>query len=346
MIDTRLILLEGLPSTGKTTNAQFLQIQLERNGYKTKWIHEVTRPHPTSFFNEAGFTYLEFAKFADALNSVAVFRKNTVGIDLLEVEWNDLYDLKSLQEYDTWNFPHEKYKYFALDKWEHFAEEALRTDEIYIIDGSIFQFQIFSFLFENVPYIELESFVNKLFDIIRPLNPSLIYFYRENVEATIRYLENDRGIQYLENMRERDKAWPYYQDKPTGAEGFKQFLRDYARFAELLFDSVSCKKVSIEISNADWNRYENEMLVFLEIKPLNGVYINEELNFEIKLDGLKIIDPCGNERKLIPKSANEFYVECLPTVLKFENAEQIVISGMQILERWTTTGTVYKKGVI
>ena len=49
MIDTKLVILEGLPATGKTTTSQFLQIQLERNGHNAEWVHEVADPHPTIF---------------------------------------------------------------------------------------------------------------------------------------------------------------------------------------------------------------------------------------------------------------------------------------------------------
>jgi thymidylate kinase len=45
MIDSQLIMVEGLPSTGKTTNARFIHIQLERNNLKAEWIHEVAMPH-------------------------------------------------------------------------------------------------------------------------------------------------------------------------------------------------------------------------------------------------------------------------------------------------------------
>ena len=52
-MDSRLIMLEGLPGTGKSTNSYLLAIHLKRKGNKVKWIHEVARPHPTSFFSEA-----------------------------------------------------------------------------------------------------------------------------------------------------------------------------------------------------------------------------------------------------------------------------------------------------
>jgi len=363
MADTQLIMLEGLPSTGKSTNSDFLRMQLERNGKKVKWIHEVSRPHPVLFFDEAGFTFGEYEKFlksypetAHILDNIAVFRKSTVGIDLHEIEWNYMDIIgesayQALREFDMWNYPLDVYKKFALEKWEHFAEKALSgKGEIRIIDSAVFQFQIFAFLFKNRPYKELHDFVRQIFDIIEPMNPCMIYFYRENAEETIDYLEQNRGTQYLENMWERDKNQLYYHGKPQGAEGFRQFLRDYATSARLLFDSLDCRKMSVEISKSDWTSYENKMLSFLEIEnipspkflPLNGVYRNEELNYEITVDGLIITDPDGNKKKLTPKTANEFYAECLPMILRFEN-QGIVMTGLQINARWSTTGMIYRK---
>lgn len=363
MTDTRLIMLEGLPSTGKSTNADFLRMQLERNGKKVKWIHEVTRLHPVLFFDEAGFTFDEYYNFlrtypeaANIINNIAVFRKSTVGIDLLEIEWNYMDSIgenvyQALREFDIWKYPLDIYKKFALEKWADFAEKALNNKcEIYIIDSAVFQFQIFAFLFKDRPYKELQDFVCQIFNIVKPLNPCLIYFYRDNTETTIDYLEKDRGTQCLENMWKRDRLQLYYQDKPQGAEGFKQFLRDYAKFAGLLFNSLDCRKISFEISKADWIIYENKMLSFLGIEripgpeffPPNGIYRSEELNCEIIVDGLIITDPDGNKKKLTPKTANEFYAECLPMVLRFEDLGQLIMTGLQINARWSTTGMIYK----
>ena len=338
MIDSQLIMLEGMPSTGKTTNSRFIQIQLERSSMKTEWIHEVAMLHPVLFFDEAGMTYEEYDKFiktypqtADILNSIAVFRKSTVGIHLPELQWNcggkiDDKVYQALLEYDVWNFPIDVYKKFALEKWEYFTRIALENrDKVYIIDSAVFQFQIFTFLFKNRPYQELQSFIEQIGDIIRPLNPCLLYFYRENTEATIDYLVKDRGISYLEYIWNRDKDQPYYADKPPGAESFKQFLRDYADMANLLFASLQINKISFEISNGNWESLEDEMLSFV-----------------VNVDGLSMTDPTGKIRALFPKSANEFYVDWLPTILRFEE-NRIIISGSQICERWTAMGMIYKK---
>ncbi len=256
-----------------------------------------------------------------------------------------------MQRFDVWSFPLDKYKQFALEKWVHFTEKALHNkDEVFIIDSAVFQFQIFTFLFKNRPYKELQDFIEQIVDIIEPLNPCLIYFYREDTESTITYLEKDRGTSYLEYIWQRDKAQPYYMGKPPGAESFKQFLRDYAVMANLLFDSLTVDKISFEISDKNWGSREDQMLSFLDVHrikgskafPPDGVYINEALGYVIEVNGLTIIDPCGDTRKLFPKSQTEFYVDWLPVVLQF-NDDKITIMGSQICERWTTTGMIYSK---
>jgi len=306
MTEPRLIMLEGLPATGKSTISDFLRMQLERNGKKAKWIHEVASPHPLLLYPEDGL--------------------------------------------QTWNPSLDEYEASALEKWALFSGTAMRDEgTVYVLDSSFFQAQIFFFLWNNAPYERLEKFIYKLYDAVKRLRPALIYLYRENTEASIAYLEKDRGIDGLESIWQRDKARPYYRDKPAGAEGFRQFLRDYAAFAGSLFDSLDCKKLSVEISQADWPRHRGEMLSFLALEnmaspafyPPNGTYANETQGFQIVVDGLTMIDPHGGERALTPKSENKFYVACLPVILRFEAPGQLVMSGMQICERWTTTGLKY-----
>jgi len=306
MIDTRLILLEGLPATGKSTISGFLRMQLERNGKKAKWVHEVASPHPVLLYPEDGL--------------------------------------------DSWDASLDEYEASALEKWARFSETAAQdSDTVFVLDSSFFQAQIFFFLWNNAPYKRLEGFILQLYDAVKRLRPTLIYLYREDTEATIAYLEKDRGEQSLESIWERDKARPYYRNKPAGAEGFRQFLRGYAGFAGSLFDSLDCKKLAVEISKADWPRHRNEILSFLGLEnmaspavyPPDGTYKHQALGYKIIVDGLTMTDPEGNERALTPKSDNEFYVERLPVILRFENPGRLVMSGTQIIARWTATGLLY-----
>lgn len=48
MIDTRLILVEGCPGSGKSSTAQFLCRGLQQAGHKCRWYHEEEQPHPVA----------------------------------------------------------------------------------------------------------------------------------------------------------------------------------------------------------------------------------------------------------------------------------------------------------
>jgi thymidylate kinase len=51
MIDTKLILVDGIPGAGKSTTAQFIARQLEKNGIKTKIYNETDNNHPLGRFD-------------------------------------------------------------------------------------------------------------------------------------------------------------------------------------------------------------------------------------------------------------------------------------------------------
>jgi hypothetical protein len=275
----------------------------------------------------------------------------------MEVKWHyikhfgdDAYD--EISRFDVWNFDLDLYERVALEKWEAFVSEALKGEEVILLDSSLFQYQIFTFLLKNAPYERMEGFIQKLFNILTPLKPVLIYFYREKTEEAIAYLEKQRGIEFLEYIYERDKKESFYENRPAGAEGMRQFLCHYGCWVNKLYKSAQCKKIGLELSKEQWGRYEEELLSFLNLENIespkmqcscSGTYRNEEMDTEIKIDEGDLIDGWGNHRKLIPKSHCEFYVHNLPITIKFINQDSFQIVGQQINERWTTVGAVYKR---
>src|SRR5262249_32067559 len=52
MRDTRLILIEGLPGSGKSTTAQWLCHLLEGSGVAARWFHEQDTHHPVYRYDE------------------------------------------------------------------------------------------------------------------------------------------------------------------------------------------------------------------------------------------------------------------------------------------------------
>ncbi|NOR44806.1 MAG: hypothetical protein GQ534_04400 [Candidatus Delongbacteria bacterium] len=46
MINTKLILVDGITGSGKSTTAHYIARQMKKNGIKVKWLHEEERNHP------------------------------------------------------------------------------------------------------------------------------------------------------------------------------------------------------------------------------------------------------------------------------------------------------------
>ena len=363
-MSNRLILLEGLPGTGKSTNSFKLYEQLLRNGKKADWIHEVSQPHPVLFFTESCMTKEEYQKLrmkypeaAEFFDEAAEVRKTTVGIDQETVsrrrkEARNQAWYQELLQYDAFPTSLDRYELQALEKWEAFTNKALEDeDTIFILDSSLFQYQIFTYLLKAAPYERLERFVRKIAECIKPLNPLLIYLCREHTEDSIAYLKEQRGEQDLVSMWERDQGEPYYQSKQKDVTAFYDFLKDYAAYAEALFEILKFDKRKIEISENNWKAYEDEMLGLLEIqrieipayKATEGTFVNEEHEFSFTIQDNVVKDPEGVQRRLSPKSPEEFFVEGIPTILQFFGENGVRLLGRQIIPQWTETGMIYTK---
>ena len=221
------------------------------------------------------------------------------------------------------------------------------------MDSSIFQYQIFTYLLKAAPYERLKAFVCKIAELIKPLNPLLIYLYRENTEDTIAFMKEQRGEQDLVSTWKRDKGTPYYQNKQDDVTAFYDFLKDYARYAEDLFETLEFDKRKIEILANNWRAYEDEMLELLDIhrvemlkyKASDGTFENAEQGFSFTIKDNLMQDPEGVERSLTPKSQDEFFVEGIPTILRFFGDNSIRLLGRQIMAQWTETGAIYTKKI-
>ncbi|MBD3918428.1 hypothetical protein H8B09_06645 [Paenibacillus sp. PR3] len=364
MRQTKLILMEGLPSTGKSTNAGFIIDKLERNGHRARWVHEVARPHPTLFFFEAALDETEYNTYisryphmASILGQRVMKYGSLYGIDLLELEWNQLEvvgkdALHNLKQYDVWNYSIDRYAQIAVEKWVSFVSKLIGSDEVVILDSSIFQFQIYSFLLAGKSYEELRNFIQKLYDIITPLHPTLVYYYRENTNDSIDFLVRERGIRFLERIWERDRNRPYYKDRPAGSEGYKMLLSDYGEYAKKLFDNSPCPKLAVEITEGNWSEYESSLLEFLDISYVQseqhhvmypeGQYYNDVLDQTIEIAGDCFITPGGGRKRIMPKSATKFGLNDLPVTIEVDGGS-LILTGEQLTDRWTTRGTVFGK---
>jgi hypothetical protein len=308
MLDSQLILFEGLPGSGKSTFASLTAIQAERNGIAMQWYHEVSQSHPTLFFRVACLDAAAHLRFVEQFPAA----RRLLGQCSLQVGEHVYVDLEQVKrqreavlpdegyqvlcEHDTWHFPMDKYLEIALERWQHFVDNVRATGERVTLESAIFQYQIYGLLLFDPPRAVIREFIHQLFLIIAPLRPALVYFYHATVDEQVRRLLTTRGQDWLSQIAERDAGTPYFQTSPLpGPERLIQLYREYRQLADDLFVEASMTKLTIDNSAGDWESYEREVLQFLQLRRhgdpgltvdeldnLQGMYLNDQVGVQVE----------------------------------------------------------------
>ncbi|MBV7330435.1 hypothetical protein KFU94_19745 [Chloroflexi bacterium TSY] len=221
MEPTKLIIIEGIMGSGKSTTAEFLDVQLRVKDIETRLLLESNETHPIQMRDPA---------FSETV--------------------------------DDWMAE-------RVDKWQAFVNVAMDSECVTILDGQLFHENVDSLLYFDVAESTIEAFVTHIYDIIDCLNPTLIYFYQDDIRASIRKTFDRRGSGWETwqiDWKVHDR--PYGQKR--GLEGFDGFVQIYSAHRNLtdrLFQSFLKRKLAIENSSADWPYFQKEILDFIGIEP-------------------------------------------------------------------------------
>ncbi|MFD0618141.1 hypothetical protein ACFQZR_11760 [Paenibacillus sp. GCM10027629] len=104
MIDSKIILVEGLPGSGKSTTAQFISQCLSDGGIANKWWYEEEEGHPVYMFNDD-------ESMKEVINDLA-------------------------------NGDYQKVVNNALEQWRRFSDSLMRIDQVILIDSTFRVFNL------------------------------------------------------------------------------------------------------------------------------------------------------------------------------------------------------------
>jgi len=314
MLDTRVIFIEGIPGSGKSTTAQFLAWHLQRAGIPAVWWYEEMRDHRLFVFH----------------------------------------DLQTLQETVDKLFSgrHQEVVEAALARWRAFAEEHARGDAVAVFDSCLFGYMTWGLFPADVPWGEIEAYVAEVERIIAPLNPAVIYLSQQDIGRALRRIIERRGRDTEEFLVGRTTGNPY--GKRLGLQGFEGLIRHWTDFRALtdgLFARCPFEKLAIENSAGDWRAYEARMLDFLGLPQLAddepppaglhrfaGIYARigqedgEDCRVELAADGLLLegLDIVWTRSRLLPRGGARFAVQSLPFEVTFEEADSGGVTGLRL----------------
>jgi len=279
---TKLILVEGLPGSGKSTTAQLIKEILDEMNVPSLLFFEGNSDHPAdyeawSYFPKADFTELleKYKPFQSHLikNAVPqlegyVLSRNKFREGLSDESIPENLE-KQLCENDIYELPFELNKQLITARWQAFADQAVKGETIYIFECCFIQNPVtIGMIKYDTEDILVMNYIKGLADIIEPLNPILIYIDQKDLRQS-----------FLKAVKERPKEWSkgfveYYNNQGfgkargvIGVEGTLTVLDARKQFESNLYQGIEMEKVILDNSQFNKEQHQDELM-----KILNKIY--------------------------------------------------------------------------
>lgn len=207
----KLILIEGVPGSGKTTLASHVQRHLAAHGVPTRLVIEGDLDHPADFEMVAHYTAQDFeallARYPDErgvleAGAEAIGDDRFVPFRLLEQRASPPLSVGLLDElarHDVYETPlPATYCRLAIDRWARFVAKAQAAPEVVILESCFLQNPLTVLLAKhNVAPEEAAEHMRRLAETVAPLDPLLVYLWQPDTRATLEHAARERPADWL-----------------------------------------------------------------------------------------------------------------------------------------------------
>jgi hypothetical protein len=272
---SKLILVEGVPGSGKTTMAEFCHRWLDQNGIRNRLYSEGDPAHPADFESVAYFTEAEYsewllrhpdqremwARYSDAVDGDRFIyygqlaRESVPDALIAELAQRDVYELEEIETHER----------LLQERWRRFVTSARQRDEVSVFECCFLQNPLtVTLLKHNVPPPDALAYVQTLQDLIRPLDPVLIYLSHREIQASLKRAAQERPPQWRERVGAyTDRgAWARATGH-TGFEGFVTWLEIRQSLALSFVARSGLAHLVIDVTGQEWSAYQRRVAAFL-----------------------------------------------------------------------------------
>ncbi len=197
-MNNKIIMIDALSCSGKSTTAQLISHHLNLSGFPTEWYHEEEDNHPLEYpwkNNEATHSIYEVRQFMKIYPSM----------------------------------------------FKDFIQKIKSDNKIHIIESYYLQDSIRYLFQNNIDKNEIFDFHNEINEVIKPLNPLIVYFHHDDVVKSLNNIWKIRGEEwkkwFIDNV---GNASTYVKNKKlNGEHGIFTLLNDYQNFTKQLLDTTT-----------------------------------------------------------------------------------------------------------
>ncbi len=274
---TKLVIVEGIPGSGKTTTAQFVRDWYSSQGTTPHLYLEGDLNHPADFESVACLDEGEYAGLIarhgehKALLEQAVAVRGTdtfFSYRKLKNEFGDQMPetlLTDLASYEVYELPPEKYTRLILDRWETFVSQPVGQDEVTIFECCFLQNPLTTLLGRhNWDISTAQATVAQLARLIDRLSPVLIYLKPGNVRETLKRVAQTRPQAWVDFLIAYFTQQGY--GKVRGLRGFDGVVTFYEMRQAVELDflkRLAWPQLLIDSSDGNWAQYDALIARFL-----------------------------------------------------------------------------------
>ena len=322
MRTTRLILLEGVPGSGKSTMGQFLAQALSAQGIPHRWWYEEEQAHPLYVFQDPASLQQVLDDLADGKYELVIAA--------------------------------------ALAKWRALAATIVSHDEIVLLDSCFLGYLTWTLFAFDVPSAEIQAYLGAVEQILQRLSPCPLYLYQADLAQALQIIGERRGGQTRERLIRNATQSPY--GRRLGLQGFAgmvAYWAAYRQFADAACQATGFATLAIETGTGDWPTYQQQARAFLDVSPPGrvampstdlqryvGIYVQRDAAGMIRssvtvqvednrlvIDGLPQVWP---RTGLTATAVNTFAIDSFPWSVVFAAGhtgavEQMIVSGPDLL---------------
>ena len=273
---TNLILVEGIPGSGKSTFAKKIANFFSNNGLKANLYNEGTF-HPADLAWNACIPIKTLDVILAPYESIkSEIDKNThieddyaiVSYMQVKTENTDFYkDMESYEVYnnrvsfDIFNGLHRK-------RWDTFNKQAKEKNELNIFECALLQNHVNELMLFHLAEIDtIKMHINAMIQTVTDLSPNIIYLSQPSVKETIERVAKQRiseHVKWVDRVNSFHENTPY--GKLHGVKGFNGTVRIFEERKRIeleIISSLPCNTIILDNPDYDWDGLWGKIVSFL-----------------------------------------------------------------------------------
>ncbi|NMO97697.1 hypothetical protein [Paenibacillus lemnae] len=264
-MNTKLILIEGLPGSGKSTIAHMVFDIFADRGVEAQLFQEGNVDHPAdyegvSFYRQEEFhqLLLELEESRDMLANTSLSYGNDYLIPYRKIQHELGTDfpvelLHALFKKDIYELPFYENVRLITERWKSFVKDALQDDTIHIFECCFIQNPLtIGTVKYNVRQSEVMDYVFQLEELIKPLNPLLIYIDKQDIRSVFEKAVHERPQEWANGFMEYYTGQGFGQMQGySGFDGTVQVLQERKKIELEIYDLLKINKQKIDNSQYD-----------------------------------------------------------------------------------------------